>query len=518
MIVDNINDNLNNKIRTDNVSISSKIWFGNPQIELIEGNLSFMCINYYFENGKLSNNSINFVNSEYDENELEAIKQYIWEINIKNTLINSSELCCINVPNKISIKEFLSSISIYLSYISLIKVLKSSIPNSYHIYLQMKNKEYSNIFYNTFNYSKINPIEKEYFIFAQVEEINFEEKTYEEKELKICPICLESINSSGIENINSSNYLTSLNGNVYILCGHAIHIECFLKLNDDKCPLCRYYISPANISTCSLCTCENDLWMCLVCGSINCGEEGGSNNHRKEHYISTGHMYTKCLGDSHNNIYDFSKNSAINIWLQNEILSNNSNNIQSNDNEDLMTLAKDPKEKVEYIMAEYNSIISSQLESQRFYYLNLIRKIEQTYEEENAKLEEEFYKYENLLKDLNSDCITWEKKKDELLNLVIERENKIKILENNYKLVEDEYTKLTNLKKKNETNNQNKNDIIIKQIENVDLEIQELTGQIKELKIHLNALDNISGELSGAKIEFISNNNDTKKKGGKKKK
>jgi hypothetical protein len=94
---------------------------------------------------------------------------------MKNDLIQASELLCINVPNKISINEFLNTISIYLSYINFVRVYKSPIPNFYFIYLQLKNKEYANILYNTFNYAKVNPIEKEYFIFVEVREVKFEE-------------------------------------------------------------------------------------------------------------------------------------------------------------------------------------------------------------------------------------------------------------------------------------------------------------------------------------------------------
>jgi hypothetical protein len=61
-----------------------------------------------------------------------------------------------------------------LSYIKIIRVLKSSTPNIYYVYLNFRNKEYANIFYNTFNYSKLNPIEKDYFILAEVKRLLFE--------------------------------------------------------------------------------------------------------------------------------------------------------------------------------------------------------------------------------------------------------------------------------------------------------------------------------------------------------
>ncbi len=112
--------------------------------------------------------------------------------------------------------------------------------------------------------------------------------------------------------------------------------------------------------------------MCLICGSINCGEEGGSNNHRKEHYVHSGHIYARGLGDSHNVTYDFTKLAPLHFWLQSMINpTRNITEITSNESE----FFKDPKQKVEYIVSEYNSIISSQLESQRLYYINMVRKI-----------------------------------------------------------------------------------------------------------------------------------------------
>ena len=160
------------QIETKSKIYQSKVWYGNPQIDLTEGSLKYNRIHYIHQS---LNKKQERENTQYNESELESIKQYIWELNSKNDMINSYELCCINIPNKISINEFFDSIKIYLSYINIIKVLKSAIPNFYFIYLQFKNKEFANIFYNTFNYAKINLIEKEYYIFVEVREMRFEE-------------------------------------------------------------------------------------------------------------------------------------------------------------------------------------------------------------------------------------------------------------------------------------------------------------------------------------------------------
>jgi hypothetical protein len=247
-----------NKISTKNKIISSKIWYGNPQIELTEGNITYEKIIYTINSQNGNNNSSiisisDFTNqsdifSDLNESELEFIKQYIWEQNIKNNLINSSELACINIPNKISINEFLASISIYLSYINTIRVLKSPIPNIYFIYLEMKNKEFSNIFFNTFNYSKINPIEKEYLIFGEVKEINFERGGDSFKTKRKSPKN-QNYTSSQCQNLNLKNItnqntctLSPQNSNSIIIDISVSNSDQNEEIENIVCPICLEHI------------------------------------------------------------------------------------------------------------------------------------------------------------------------------------------------------------------------------------------------------------------------------------
>ena len=92
-------------------------------------------------------------------------------------------------------------------------------------------------------------------------------------------------------------------------------MECFVGLGDNKCPICRYYLSPYNIVACEYCFQEKDLWICLVCGKIFCGEEGKYQNHRLQHYKELFHLYIQGIGKNNNIIYDFSKNSPVHIWI-----------------------------------------------------------------------------------------------------------------------------------------------------------------------------------------------------------
>lgn len=502
-----------NNIQEVKLGFNSSIWYGNPQNELIEGTLTGTQTIYQIPSVL-----------DFKEEELDQIKQYIWDMNIKNTYIHSSELCCTNVKNKFFINEYIQSISSYLSYVNYIRVLKSPNPNVYYIYLKFKNVEFCNIFYNTFSYSKINPVENEFMIFAEIEnmkldEIDINKKTgtnnstnsnshfivkggvsincnssnngnnnggYKQiesgithsiEEQKDCSICLDILEKANI-NINSSS------GIIYVLCGHAFHIECLSKLDDDKCPLCRYYLSPACESSCELCSCDKDLWMCLVCGRISCGEEGGGTNHRFEHYKCTGHVYAQGIGEKHNFIFDFSKNSPVHVWIHNSILK------CVNDKEDF-DYFKNPKEKVEYIMSEYNSIISSQLESQKYFYLEKMHKMENDYLLKQKHFEVEMIDNQEKLESIEKALKESEHKKKEALELAKLKNNQINKISIELKNSEEEYNCLIKEKNKYEEIQQKRINTIEELISKEDEEINELILQLKEFKLNVETMKQI---------------------------
>ena len=614
-----INEDINNieikdKIKKVVKTSIKRFYSGNPENEIIEGTI------------KTSETRI-VINDKIDLSyeQLELAKQYIWDFNLDNKYIKTKTLCCTNIKNKFSITEFMQAINTYLSYISIIRVFKSSIPNIYYIYLEFKNIEYCNIFYNTYQYSNINTIEDDYLIFDEVIDIEYEggagntnntnnNSENEEKipknnkkqrkfsyeydinnhatdDIRICTICLEDITKKNNKKLKND-------GLIYVLCGHVFHIECFSGLDDNKCPICRYCLSPYNFVTCEYCFQENDLWLCLVCGKIFCGEEGKSQNHRLQHYKESFHLYTQALGKNNSIIYDFSKNSPVHIWIQNTILNelkdeeekveenninnikeddkkiennannkpnlnlektssnesennvnvistktkkshkknkNNSNNSgknklknnknkENNEKEDnINNIFKSSKEKTEYIISEYNSIISSQLENQRYYFLNEFKRRENKYLLEKQNLEEEILKAEKELKLLEKEEEKTEELKKDIFEEVKKRNNKKLELEKELGKTEDEFKVLQKEKNIIESNFINKNESIDNQIEKVDEEIKELNQQLKELNIHIITLnrvqksdpDGIKNASLGMIIDFSKKDNNP---GNKKKK
>ena len=613
-------DNVNEKIKREVKTSKLKFYYGNPENEIIEGTLKTLNTRI------LINDKINL---SYEE--LELAKQYIWDFNLDNKYIKSKTLCCTNLKNKFSITEFIQAINTYLSYISIIRVFKSSLPNIYYIFIDFKNVEYSNIFYNTYQYSNINTIEDDYFIFDEVIEIQYDaffsskqklskddsnildlnliknsSFTQHEKrtrkfsyeydinnigvdDIRICTICLEEIGKNHKKSKSKNDEL------IFVLCGHVFHLECFVGMDDNKCPICRYYLSPYNFVTCEYCFQEKDLWICLVCGKIFCGEEGKSQNHRLKHYQETFHLYTQGIGKDSNIIYDFSKNSPVHIWIQNTILSSINNNVveekkeedkkeedkkentlnintnlnfhksdsngsENNENiintsskktnlkeknktnikkddknlndksnekeknkiiekglesEDINEIFKSSKEKTEYIISEYNSIISSQLENQRYYFLNEFKRRENKYILEKQNLEDEIIKAEKELSKLEEDEKESEIKKKEIFEIVKKKNNYKQELENDLEKTEQDYKVLQKEKNIIDKNFMNKTENIDNQISKVDLEIKDLNQQLKELNIHINTLNSLNkSDPNGIKNASVGMIFDFSKGGG----
>lgn len=82
------------------------------------------------------------------------------------------------------------------------------------------------------------------------------------------------------------------------LCNHVFHLSCFLKHLEDvglSCPLCRFSMGSLE-SRCGACGTCCDLWTCLVCGWVACGQ--GHRGHHVSHFTITGHSCAMQLSTS----------------------------------------------------------------------------------------------------------------------------------------------------------------------------------------------------------------------------
>lgn len=179
------------------------------------------------------------------------------------------------------------------------------------------------------------------------------------------------------------------NGLMTILCSHVFHCTCLQNWKGAGCPVCRFTnassrINPSNpddpysqpfgssvSNLCSVCDCAEDLWICLICGYVGCGRY--LRGHAKDHWKETAHSFALELETQH--VWDY----AGDMWVHRLIrykgdgkvveLPERSSRSGPGQSEDVV-----PRAKLENIGLEYTHLITSQLESQRAYYEEMISK------------------------------------------------------------------------------------------------------------------------------------------------
>ncbi|KAK2627296.1 hypothetical protein QTJ16_003262 [Diplocarpon rosae] len=116
---------------------------------------------------------------------------------------------------------------------------------------------------------------------------------------------------------------------------------------------------------------NNDLWICLICGAVGCGRYKGG--HAKEHWKDSAHNFALEIETQH--VWDY----AGDMWVHRLIrgkddskvieLPSRSRGRGDRGEEDMV-----PREKLERIGIEYTHLLTSQLESQRVYFEELVGK------------------------------------------------------------------------------------------------------------------------------------------------
>ncbi|KAG6238613.1 hypothetical protein E4U25_001546 [Claviceps purpurea] len=197
-------------------------------------------------------------------------------------------------------------------------------------------------------------------------------------ELPTCPVCLERMDET--------------NGLMTVPCSHVFHCTCLQNWRGAGCPVCRFtntwnpetskqddpnnpYSQPfgSSISNlCSVCDCADDLWICLICGTVGCGRYKGG--HAKDHWKDTAHSFALELETQY--VWDYAGDMWVHRLIRDkgdgkvvELPGRSTSHVAPPTSEDVV-----PRAKLDNIGLEYTHLITSQLESQRAYYEDLINK------------------------------------------------------------------------------------------------------------------------------------------------
>ena len=209
-------------------------------------------------------------------------------------------------------------------------------------------------------------------------------------ELPTCPVCLERMDET--------------TGLLTILCQHVFHCTCLQKWSGGGCPVCRYthddfssrlatsmkYPAKKQFSRdgeyediesdygsaeCETCRTPDSLWQCLICGKVGCGRYEGKHAH--QHFEQSGHTFSMDLESKR--VWDYSGDGYVHRIIQDagggekvvELPARGTRRGEVLDN------PEDEDEwgvKVESVALEYTHLLTSQLESQRIYFDEVVER------------------------------------------------------------------------------------------------------------------------------------------------
>lgn len=183
---------------------------------------------------------------------------------------------------------------------------RDSTPNTYDAILKFENQQCCDRFFQELDGKPYNTMEPELIRIEFVKEVHFSKAGQQlfpsPSEPCHCPVCLGELKAMPpsiclslpgslidiAERIESED-----NGVLTTICNHMMHFACVARAtkwdSDGSCPVCRYCVRPSDDALCSVCSASQSLWICLICGNVNCGRF--VQGHAEQHFQQTQHTF-----------------------------------------------------------------------------------------------------------------------------------------------------------------------------------------------------------------------------------
>lgn len=297
-----------------------------------------------------------------------------------------------------------------------------------------------------------------------------------------------------------------------IPCQHVFHCSCLQKWKGSGCPVCRHTnptmssnpssstpYDPSNPYTqpfgsrvsnlCSVCDSADDLWICLICGNVGCGRYKGG--HAKEHWKETAHTFSLEIETQH--VWDY----AGDMWVHRLIRDKGDGKVvelpgrqgeligpSGHEDDDVV-----PRAKLDSIGMEYTHLLTSQLESQRVYFEEMLSKAADKAAQASAAAEAAAVQASQALRDIKV-------LKEEQHKL---RAETMPSLEKDLERERNRATKSTELARRLGQSLQEEKKVsegLMKRIEHTNKELEGLSEKVKALELENTDLKDQNHDLS----------------------
>ena len=129
----------------------------------------------------------------------------------------------------------------------------------------------------------------------------------------------------------------------------------------------------AGLNECSICHSDANLWICLICGNVGCGRYDEA--HAYSHFTQSRHSFAMDMTTQR--VWDYERDSYVHRIIQNkadgkfvELTPTSTQPPTRDDDFDDYV----PREKLDNIGLEYSHLLTSQLDSQRMYFEEILER------------------------------------------------------------------------------------------------------------------------------------------------